>query len=1220
MKRFFSALAVGVLLVSPAAVEDASPFARALGLAERALADGNLERAREEIRRAQERDPRSVPAWSLRARWAEAAGDRDELVYALHREYQLTVAQGLKKKERLALETHLAELDPIAPDLLSLKVRFIERLEPLAVKYEKDGRPHSAIRVHKEILALDPEHAASAEAIQRIASAPDPSLAGDAKPRDLLADVDLEWIREHDERHATWDDHAVLERDNYVTHTNAGYEVLVRSAEAMEQMNAFYRQFFQFGTEEDGGSVPRIALNIFATRDEYLELGIGPPVEWSAGHFTGGAVETYIGGGGFEETTGTLFHEAAHQFVGLATNAAGWLNEGLASFFEGCRILSNGTVLMNLPASHRLFPLVDRMERGWMSSADDGIDPENPSGSTPEKAPTFRIVLENRYRWGPPWYAPTWGVVYFLYNFEDPIDGRFIYRDAFREFIDSSGGRVGDGAVENFEEVVLANPKRPTKGVDTTDLELPRTVEELDQVWKDWLTRLRKEVGGQITVERPYLQWARYAIQRGDMTDAIEHFEKGLVEDPSNVDLLDEFAEHLADEVKEKDRAAKLVRLALSELERQDPVDEKRIDEFERKLAKLDPKQKTLIQIREDLARSSVVLAQRYLGEELYLQAMDLSWRMGNDFDMPEMFPFFEEAARRSEKSLAMWRLAYNEQNFDGWAKVGNTTFNSNREIIEGAFEGEQEFDYRFLVLDEVTSGDFSMEAEISAEYGKVRFCGVVFGRKTLTDFHAAILFPPGFDDDGTAKQGYVDLSTFYGDSSFEIWRHSPIPETRDRDVSSSDNWRKLRVDITGRNVDVWLDGEFVATQEFGSLGVLRGTFGLLMGPGSARFRNVRYLARQPRDPGSLIEREIRMEGIAGAGGSMGYSWVGAKPPFPAAERWVGETRESWEEAGAVPQLLVLWSTGQNDQIRLDEWLHEVAERHSDVGLRIINVANTWDDDKLDAYLATRSFPGAVAVDKLDEEAGTGKTFQDYFINRFNLPRMLLLDIDGKVVWEGDPGFKIGRDWSAGEESYLDAPLKDLIEKRRLHDLATWRESWRTEGVEALSRGDVKAATGLLLGSRNFDWRLDQFVLDAQTRLNELEGAIASPEAFAEPLVADGREPALLALATWGELLDQPIDVDSKALKPYRRTDAARDWTKAMTALKSNLKKIEDGKEVGSMERVYEKLAPLSGPFPRELADTLRAAEASGPADLRRALLEAEHLPALWLAQEHLGW
>jgi hypothetical protein len=110
---------------------------------------------------------------------------------------------------------------------------------------------------------------------------------------------------------------------------------MVRAAEAMEQMNGFYREFIHYGGPDDNKNVPRIELHIFKTRDEYLKLGIGPPVEWSGGHFTGNAVETYIGQGGFEECITTLFHEAAHQFVGLATTASGWLNEGLASFFEG---------------------------------------------------------------------------------------------------------------------------------------------------------------------------------------------------------------------------------------------------------------------------------------------------------------------------------------------------------------------------------------------------------------------------------------------------------------------------------------------------------------------------------------------------------------------------------------------------------------------------------------------------------------------------------------------------------------------------------------------------------------------------------------------------------------------------------------------------------------------------------------------------------------------
>ena len=132
-----------------------------------------------------------------------------------------------------------------------------------------------------------------------------------------------------------------------------------------------------------------------------------------------------------------------------------------------------------LPANHRLFPLVTRMDRGWMSSASDGIDPSDPSSSSPEKAPTFRIVLENQYQWGPPWYAPTWGVVYFLYNYQDPIDGRYVYRAAFREFIDKSGGRMGEGAVENFEEVVLQNPTPEIEGVERPEAAVPEVLDAL---------------------------------------------------------------------------------------------------------------------------------------------------------------------------------------------------------------------------------------------------------------------------------------------------------------------------------------------------------------------------------------------------------------------------------------------------------------------------------------------------------------------------------------------------------------------------------------------------------------------------------------------------------------------------------------------------------------------------------------------------------------------
>jgi tetratricopeptide (TPR) repeat protein len=243
----------------PPKAPEVTPFTVALEGARKALAAKDLEKARAQLDRALERDPRSVKAWDLRARLAEANGDRDEQVFSLHREHKLLVAQKAPKSEQDAVRGKLIGLDPIAPELLDLSKVFIAKLAPIAQQYEKDKRPHSAIRVHKAMLALDPELETSRAAIERIAAAPDPSLAADAKPKDLLADVSREWIASTTSNTLDWDTRAKLERENYTTYTDAGYEVLVRAAEAMEQMNAFYRASSSTARRRTA-EVPRIDL------------------------------------------------------------------------------------------------------------------------------------------------------------------------------------------------------------------------------------------------------------------------------------------------------------------------------------------------------------------------------------------------------------------------------------------------------------------------------------------------------------------------------------------------------------------------------------------------------------------------------------------------------------------------------------------------------------------------------------------------------------------------------------------------------------------------------------------------------------------------------------------------------------------------------------------------------------------------------------------------
>ena len=1218
--------------------EDESPFAAALARGTHELEANRLDAARVEVGRTLERDAKSPEAWTLLARLAAAAGDPDEQLWALHRRHSLRVAQKAKPAELLPLRKEIEALDPVAADLLDLKAAFVERLAPLADSYEKERRPHSAIRVHQQLLALDPERVASLEAIERISAAPDPSLAETAQARDLFEGISDEWIRKFDADHSTWEKCGVLERPNYITKTDAGYEVMVRAAEAMEQMNAFYREFFRYGTEEDGRSVPRIALHIFRTREEYLKLGIGPPVEWSGGHFTGNAVETFMGTGGFEEVTTTLFHEAAHQFVGLATTAVGWLNEGLASFFEGCRILANGTVLMNMPANHRLFPLAERMEQGWMSGPDDGIAAGN-QNAEPRTAPTFRIVLENKYQWGPPWYAPTWGVVFFLWNYQDPLDGRFVYRAAFRDFIDTSGGRSGEGAVENFEKVVLQKPAPPTKGADFSERDgefaLPETVAELDGVWKRWILALRDEQTGKDSPERPWLAWAKHALTRKDHLAAKEHFEKGIVETPDDFDLHLEFARYL--QTREKggkgagratDRAAKLALRALQLIEGMEKVDEKKLKEADQLLSALDPKRRLLDRVLDQLEAAATGIAERYLAGGRPRMAMEVSYRLGTELNFPKLFDLFERAARASGKSLAQWQLAYDEKGFDGWIDAGNDAFRAEGAEIASQFGdlAAGKFDYQFLIRDTVTSGDFSFEAELLAENNVLAFAGLVFGKKSGSTFHTLVYYPGRAADaryNVEGRQASVDLTSFYGAGDYRVWRHNVLPGT----VSG---WHKLRVDVTGRLVDVWCDGELVVTQEFPSLEVLRGNFGLITGPGQARWRNIRYLARHPRDPGALIERDLTMQRLrdaaAKSGVPIGSSYVGAVPPFPTAVKWVREPRASFEEAGPVPQLLVFFSIAQNDRLRIDGWLKEFADQWRDVGLKVICVGSP-DDGALEAYLKTHTFVGSVAHDtRVRGRQSYGTTFEQYFIQRFNLPRVLLLDVDQRVAWEGDPGFGFDEPWVAGAPSVLDAPMGELVTRRAIRELPKWRNGWKATGEAAWQAGDLATALPLLKQAEAMPGALDADVVALRAQLKILKATIGSIELTAAKLERLGGPEALAALPTlyaWGEQLGVPLaEEDRRPLQPKLATPAAKTFMQLVARGKSLKKAILGKPGVEAARPQLDAAMAGTGPFTAlycaRLEERIAAAD---PAALVAWLESAEaRIAGEWLAKELFRW
>lgn len=437
--------------------------------------------------------------------------------------------------------------------------------------------------------------------------------------------------------------------------------------------------------------------------------------------------------------------------------------------------------------------------------------------------------------------------------------------------------------------------------------------------------------------------------------------------------------------------------------------------------------------------------------------------------------------------------------------------------------------------------------------------------------------------------------------------------------------WRKLRVDVAGATVDVWFDDAFVVTQDFENTDVLRGAIGLMMGRGECRFRNVRYLARPARDPGAAIERRVRLEKLAAdTGGRMAAgSWVGLEPPFPAAKRWLQAPRASWKEKGPVPQLLVLWSIEQNDLIPLQEWLRALQAKYADAGLEIVSVASFLNEKALPQYLEERKFPGSVAVDAMNRGGGIGQVFTDYDIARFYCPRVLLLDIDGKVAWEGDPGLKSGAPWAAGMETYLDAPLEELVVKRKARESFRWRKGWAASGRASLAGGEIKAVLPALREAVALDGERDPSVAEAQGALALLESALRAPEAVGDSLARLEAEPALEALAAWAEAYGKPVDANKvrAAIKPFLEGPNGKAWTQAKNFVKAARAKTKGNGVAEAANELIAKLDPLPGAMPQELAAALRAALESGEAgEIDKPLQSAENLPARFLAREYFKW
>ncbi|HBF23281.1 MAG TPA: hypothetical protein DDW23_05625 [Planctomycetes bacterium] len=1051
-----------------------------LGDAVRLKAEGNVAAACVAVDKALERDDRHYQALDLRAELALMAGDRDMAAYCWHQWLEVaSTARAAKdrdaapsRKEEKRIEEALIAVDYSAETFTSLVENYIDGLRGIEKEHSRRKRFHAALGLLEEILHVNPYDIGAHNRIKSIRREGGKDLATEDiyAGTDPTFGADPEWIAEEDLKHSTWETAWRKDGENYSYRTDAGFLILQTASIAMEQMNKAYRKFFRY--KEDGDPTPRVTVHVFKSRDEYLELGIGPPVEWSGGHYTGSHVETYVGGVSGEETVrqmyGTLFHEAAHQFVGLTGRGGvpGWLNEAYASFFEGCTILSNGQVRWNEVATHRLFPVASRMENGWMTDHADGVRDETGEWATPERAPTFRILVENQYQWGPPWYAPTWAVVYFLYNYRDPESGQPVYRDTLHEYYLSGAGHLGkDRRVPHFEDIVLQAKLSPVASID-----------ELDAIWRAWILDLRDVQLGKKAAGKSNFDLGKQALEQGELGLAEEFFDEAFLHSPEDPEILWKLAGVLEAQ-KEKDRALALFTSFAREMELRGTTDDPRYPEAREKIRKLDPLFRRHEKLKEEVQERGLELAQEYRSRGMPRMAMEIARRMSANFSMPAALDFYSKVARESGLSLARWRVAYNEFDLEGWSG-GEGSFEPYGRQIQSAVRedpslGEGVFLTNELACDVLFDADFSIEAEI--QFGsEATLGGICFGRKDAENTHAAVIHP---GQKSSPTKGFLDVSTKHGSE----WTYHDHTQ-----VNLKTPWNLLRVDVVGDTVDIHFNGHYLLSRKMPSRDSLQGAFGLIGGVGKVQYQNIRILARDPHDPAARIEREIAMEQRAENPELRAPGvFSGQVPPPLQVSDWIQGEPLTLEELRGRPAVLVFWTPQQDQFIPVAAYYSHLQNQYSALGVRWVAVVdNSNTAASTLSWLSGHPLEGVnVALDD------SMQTFEAYNVKDggWGMPRIILLDVDGKVAWEGSPGLKAGVGWMPGDpETYFDGPIKSLVENRKLAELVDLKSSI-AKVEDFLQSGNTKTALEILIPLVALDADFDPEVRKGKTLLAALE-------------------------------------------------------------------------------------------------------------------------------------
>lgn len=409
----------------------------------------------------------------------------------------------------------LAKLDAASSPLKSARDAYLKDLTWALDLYNKTKKTRNALDVAGQILAYRPSHRmAAATAASVLAEAKDDvrtealRLLGTGelrRPRAFLAD----WRKSHSD----WKDAGSLETDGYIIRTNIGYDTLQFAGIALEHLASFYRRFYdhdasiqkkktivelyrtrrEFETHSDKSmDTANPGLKGFLVFKGMLEVAANGTKRLKEADFSLYSYDPRDEARPLAAIYETLSHEASHQYMRLATGqmtAPPWLDEGMASFFEGAVIRDDGEVLVGLPARTRLMSLIGTL---------DAI----PNALSETLAAQGALSGE--------FYPVAWGLVYYLDQLTSE-DGSRPFQKKLRDAPSHVRKGVENGR-ELFETAILAG----------TGLDLPA----FERQWIAAMRELRDLESNPEKAADHYLERGFRLAARGAWDAALEDFER----------------------------------------------------------------------------------------------------------------------------------------------------------------------------------------------------------------------------------------------------------------------------------------------------------------------------------------------------------------------------------------------------------------------------------------------------------------------------------------------------------------------------------------------------------------------------------------------------------------------------------------------------------------------------------------------------------------------